>query len=58
MGNGSLSMADSKELQQIVERAVAQVFDRELPKLQAKLQAAVVERVLAEDADMILADNP
>ena len=48
MGNGSLSMADSKELQQIVERAVAQVFDRELPKLQAKLQAAVVERVLAE----------
>jgi hypothetical protein len=44
MGNGSLSMADSKELQQIVERAVAQVFDRESPKL----QAAVVERVLAE----------
>jgi hypothetical protein len=43
-GNGSLSMADSKELQQIVERAVAQVFDRQLPKLQAEL----VERVLAE----------
>src|SRR5450631_1250126 len=37
-------MADSKELQQIVERAVAQVFDRQLPKLQAEL----VERVLAE----------
>ncbi|MFZ0733181.1 MAG: GAF domain-containing protein, partial [Candidatus Sulfotelmatobacter sp.] len=37
-------MADSKELQQIVERAVAQVFERELPKLQSEL----VERVLAE----------
>jgi hypothetical protein len=37
-------MADSNELQQIVERAVAQVFDRVLPKLQAEL----VERVLAE----------
>lgn len=36
-------MADSKELQQIVERAVAQVLDRQLPKLQAEL----VERVLA-----------
>ena len=44
IGNGSLSMADSKELQQIVERAVAQVFDRVLPRLQAEL----VERVLAE----------
>jgi hypothetical protein len=37
-------MADSNELQQIVERAVAQVFDRVLPKVQAEL----VERVLAE----------
>jgi len=37
-------MADSKELQQIVERAVAQVLDRHLPKLQAEL----VERVMAE----------
>ena len=37
-------MADSKELQQIVERAVAQVFDRQLPKLKEEL----VERVLAE----------
>ncbi len=36
-------MADSK-LQQIVERAVAQVLDRQLPKLQAEL----VDRVLAE----------
>jgi hypothetical protein len=44
IGNGSLRMADSKELQQIVERAVAQVFDRLLPKLQAEL----VEHVLAE----------
>jgi hypothetical protein len=37
-------MPDSKQLQQIVERAVAQVLDRQLPKLQAEL----VERVLAE----------
>jgi len=37
-------MADSKELQQIIERAVAQVLDRQLPKLQAEL----VSRVLAE----------
>ncbi len=41
---GSLRMADSKELQQIVERAVAQVLDRQLPKLQAEL----VKSVLAE----------
>jgi hypothetical protein len=37
-------MADSKQLQQIVERAVAQVLDRQLPKLRAEL----VERVIAE----------
>ena len=37
-------MADSKQIQQIVERAVAQVLDRQLPKLQAEL----VERVMAE----------
>ena len=37
-------MADSKELQEIVERAVAQVLDRQLPKLQAEL----VRSVLAE----------
>jgi len=36
-------MAD-KELQQIIERAVAQVLERQLPKLQAEL----VEHVLAE----------
>ena len=34
----------SKELQQIIERAVAQVLDRQLPKLQAEL----VDRVMAE----------
>ncbi|MGH9494491.1 MAG: GAF domain-containing protein [Candidatus Sulfotelmatobacter sp.] len=37
-------MADSKQIQQIVEHAVAQVFDQQMPKLQASL----VERVLAE----------
>jgi hypothetical protein len=37
-------MADSKQLQQAVESAVAQVLDRQLPKLRAEL----VERVLAE----------
>ena len=39
-------MAESKnkDLQQIIERAVAQVLDRQLPKLQSEL----VERVLAE----------
>lgn len=37
-------MADSKELQQIVERAVTQVLDRQLPTLQSEL----VSRVMAE----------
>ena len=37
-------MAQSKELQQIIERAVAQVLERQLPRLQSEL----VERVLAE----------
>ena len=37
-------MAESKQVQQIVERAVAQVFDRQLPKLKSEL----VDRVLAE----------
>src|ERR1051326_2001955 len=37
-------MAESKQIQQIVERAVAHVLDRQLPKLKAEL----VERVLAE----------
>jgi hypothetical protein len=37
-------MAERKELEQIIGRAVAQVLDRHLPKLQAE----IVERVLAE----------
>jgi len=37
-------MPESKEIRTIIERAVAQVLDRELPKLQAEL----VDRVLAE----------
>ena len=37
-------MAESKQLQEIVERAVAHVLDRHLPKLQSEL----VQRVLAE----------
>lgn len=37
-------MAESKQLQEVVERAVAQVLDHQLPKLQTEL----VERVLAE----------
>jgi hypothetical protein len=37
-------MAESKELQQIVERAVAQVFERQLPRLRSEL----VQSVLAE----------
>jgi hypothetical protein len=37
-------MAEGKELQQIVERAVAHVFERQLPKLRAEL----VQSVLAE----------
>ena len=41
---GFQAMAESKQLQQIVERAVAQVLDQQLPKLQSEL----VERVLAE----------
>jgi hypothetical protein len=41
---GSLRMAESKELQQIVERAVTHVFERQLPKLRAEL----VQSVLAE----------
>jgi hypothetical protein len=48
-------MADSKDLQQIVERAVAQVLDRHLPKLQAEL----VEHVLAGlPADAAMGEPP
>src|ERR1700722_4048140 len=43
-------MADSKELQQIVERAVAQVFDRQLPKLQSELVRSVLAELPALDA--------
>lgn len=48
--NGSLSMADSKQLQQIVERAVAQVFERQLPKLQAELVKTVLAELPAQAA--------
>ncbi len=43
-------MADSKDLQQIVERAVAQVLDRQLPLLQAELVARVVAELPAAPA--------
>src|SRR5450755_248909 len=43
-------MADSKELQQIVERAVAQVLDRQLPKLQSELVQSVLAELPASDA--------
>ncbi|HEY1678074.1 MAG TPA: hypothetical protein VGG04_10235 [Candidatus Sulfotelmatobacter sp.] len=46
-------MADSKQIQQHVERAVAQVLEQQLPKL----QAALVERVLAE-MPALAADAP
>ncbi len=41
--NGLLEMAESKELEQIVEHAVAHVLERQLPKLQTE----IVRRVLA-----------
>jgi hypothetical protein len=40
-------MADSKQLQQIVERAVAQALDRQLPKLQADLASCVMAELPA-----------
>src|SRR5579859_6806418 len=43
-------MADSKDLQQIVERAVAQVLDRQLPKLQAELVKTVLSELPAVGA--------
>jgi hypothetical protein len=43
-------MADSKELQQIVEHAVAQVLDRQLPKLQAELVARLTADLPAASA--------
>jgi len=43
-------MAESKKLQQIVERAVAQVLERQLPKLQAELVERVLEVLPASTA--------
>jgi hypothetical protein len=43
-------MADSKELQEIVERAVAQVLDRQLPKLQSELVRSVLAELPAPSA--------
>jgi len=40
-------MADSKQIQQLVEHAVAQVLDRQLPKLQAELVARVTAELPA-----------
>jgi hypothetical protein len=43
-------MADSKDLQQIVERAVAQAIDRHLPKLQSELVRSVLAELPATSA--------
>ena len=43
-------MADSKQIQQLVEHAVAQVLDRQLPKLQAELVARVTAELPALSA--------
>src|ERR1700730_8192373 len=43
-------MAESKELRQIVENAVAQVFQRQLPKLQEELVARVLAKLPAVPA--------
>ena len=43
-------MAESKELQQIVERAVAQALDRQRPTLQAELVARVMAELPASSA--------
>src|SRR5579864_9100673 len=40
-------MADSKQIQQLVEHAVAEVLDRQLPKLQAELVARVTAELPA-----------
>jgi hypothetical protein len=40
-------MADGNELQQLVERAVGQVFERQLPQLQADLVQAVLAEIPA-----------
>jgi hypothetical protein len=43
-------MAESKELEQIIERTVAQVLDRHLPKLQAEIAERVLAALPAESA--------
>ena len=48
--NGSLRMAESKDLQQIVERVVAQVFERQLPSLQAEIVRAMLSELPAATA--------
>lgn len=45
-------MAESKQLQQIVERAVAQVFERQLPKLRSDLVQAVLAELPASSAEL------
>jgi hypothetical protein len=44
-------MADSRELQQIVERIVAQVFERQMPKLQAELVQQVISELPSSVSD-------
>jgi hypothetical protein len=51
-------MADSKEIQQIVEHAVAQVFERQLPKLQSELVDRVLAELPAQPASTALATGP
>ena len=43
-------MADSKQIQQIIERAVAQVLDRQLPKLQDEIVRSVMAELPATPA--------
>jgi len=47
----------AKELQQIVERAVAQVFERQLPKLQEELVKRVIEELPALSSDAGVASS-
>jgi hypothetical protein len=45
-------MAESKELEQIIERTVAQVLDRHLPKLQAEIAQRVLAALPAASAGL------
>lgn len=59
--DGLACMADSRELQQIVERIVAQVFERQMPKLQAELVQQVIAELpssLSEEAQSVRAQAP